>query len=174
MRVPPWVLLILGTVVIVAVVAGATFALGGDDDGGGTVAGGTATATRATGDTFGAAPKMTAHITQVIPSHGTKIQQRTTLPSGRGASGICAVVNYKDLPENNQWFRMAVDDAEVTQKLTLVLEGTEADPKGATMCYAPEGGVPVGVHSAAIIMQDPRDTSGAPKELVAWKFEIIP
>lgn len=173
MRVSPVLLLIVGTVVIIVVAAGATFALGGgdDDDGGATAVAGTPTAS---GDVFGAPPNMTAHITSITPGHGEKIQQRATLPSGRGASGICAVVNYTDLPENNQWFRMAVDDAEVTQKLTLLLDGSESDPKGATMCYAPPGGVPVGVHSAAIIMQDPRNMSGTARELVAWKFEVIP
>jgi hypothetical protein len=175
MRIPPWVILVAGTVVIVVVAAGATFALGGDDDDdGGQVATGTPTPTQATGDPFGKAPAMTEHITQVIPAHGLKVQQRNTRPTASGPSGVCAVVNYKDLAENNQWFRMAFDDKEVTQELTLIIKGTQASPEGATMCYAPDGGVPVGIHSAAIIMQDPRDTSGTARELVAWKFEVIP
>lgn len=172
MRIPPWILLVGGLAIIV-VAAGAAFALGGGDETDGPPQA-AVTPTQAPSDPFGKAPAMTAHITRIFPEHAAKVEQRRTQPSNAGPSGICAVVNYKDLAENNQWFRMAFDDKEVTQELTLILQGTQAEPEGATMCYAPTGGVSAGVHSAAIIMQDPRASSGAPNELVAWKFEVIP
>ena len=90
-----------------------------------------------------------------------------------GKSGICATVNYKDLPENQLWFRMAVDDKEVTPELSLFLVGTQAAPEGATMCYAPKDGLAIGRHSAAIIVQNPNSTSGPPQETVAWKFDVV-
>ncbi|MEX0784206.1 MAG: hypothetical protein WD557_16315 [Dehalococcoidia bacterium] len=177
MRIPPWALLSGGLVLIAGVIAAVMIlSAGGDDDP--TLAAGTPTPTRAPSDAFGPTPTMTEHVSEVLPAHGERIQQQATR---RGAAtltprGVCAVVSYKDLPENNQWFRIAVDDKEVTAEkdsVTLILDGTEADPQGATMCYAPPDGLSLGLHSAAIAVQDPKSTGGVPQELVAWKFEVI-
>lgn len=159
---------------IAAVIAAAIIFTGGDDDDP-SAATGTATPTRVSDDDFGAPPAMTEHITKVTPAHADTVQRRAT---GRGPDpllpgGICAEVNYKDVPENNQWFHMAVDGKIVTQELDLFLIGTDAEPEGATMCYAPDGGLEPGVHDAAVVMRDPRNLSGTPRELVAWKFEVI-
>jgi hypothetical protein len=136
-------------------------------------AGTTPTPTPASDDTFGKAPAMTAHVLQITPEHASRVQQKQTAPSRSGPAGICAKVSYQDLPENNQWFQMAVDEKIVTPELTLFLEGTEQDPTGATICYAPKDGLSLGVHSAAVAVISPRNLSGPPQELVGWKFEVI-
>lgn len=170
-------LLVTGLVAVVAASAFAAISLGNDDDP--ATADTTSPTATAEGATPGAtedvypgpAPEMTDHITQIIPEHGGQMKQALTRQTA-GQSGVCAVVSYKDLPENNQWFRMAVDDKEVTQELTLIPTSRDA-PEGATMCYAPVEGLEVGRHTAAIIVQNPRSTGGVALETVAWKFEVV-
>lgn len=175
-------LLVAGTIAVIAATVFAAIAMGGDDTPASadattaTVttsapAGTTTPAQTPDSNELGPAPVMTAHVTKILPEHGGKVKQAATRESN-GQSGVCAVVSYKDLPENNQWFRMAVDDQEVTQKLSLIVTSKE-DPEGATMCYAPKDGLSVGRHSAAIIVQNPRVTSGPPQETVAWKFDVV-
>ncbi|MGH2610861.1 MAG: hypothetical protein ACRDHF_17405, partial [Tepidiformaceae bacterium] len=98
--------------------------------------------------------------------------QTVKLP--QAVQGICAEVTYEGLPQNNRSFQMAFDDDIVTQELTLLLlEGTEADPIRGLICYATEEGLPLGVHSAAVAVQDPNNLAGPPDEVVGWKFEVI-
>ena len=40
------------------------------------------------------------------------------------------------------------------------------------MCYAPTEGIAVGVHQAAISVQDPNNITARTRELVAWAFEV--
>jgi hypothetical protein len=175
MRLHPYALLVGGLVLIAAVIAAVVIMSGGDDDPAAASPGTTPTATRVSEDDFGPAPQMTEHITDVTPPHAETVQRRATGPGpdARFPSGICAEVSYQDLPENNQWFGMAVDGEIVTPKLDLYLRGTQENPEGAAMCYAPDGGLEAGVHDAAVIMRNPANLSGPAQELVAWKFEVI-
>jgi hypothetical protein len=125
-------------------------------------------------DDFGPAPVLGGNITVISPKHGQKVTQASTRsPNPKVPNGVCAEVNFTDLPENFQWFQMAVDDQRVTDKLTLVAS-TAVDPKDGKICYAPAEGLSVGKHTAAIAVQAPRDASVPTRQLVSWAFEVVP
>lgn len=123
---------------------------------------------------FGPPPILGGNITKISPEHGQKVTQKSTQsPNPDRPGGICAEVNFKDLPENFQWFQMAVDDQRVTEKLTLVA-ASQNNPTDGKICYAPAAGLSVGKHSAAIAVQSPRDPSVPTRQVVAWAFEVTP
>lgn len=125
-------------------------------------------------DDFGPAPVLGGNITAISPKHAAKVTQASTRsPNPQIPGGVCAEVNFTDLPENFQWFQMAVDDQRVTQKLTLVAS-TTVDPKNGKICYAPTEGLAVGKHTAAIAVQAPRDANVPTRQLVSWAFEVVP
>lgn len=123
---------------------------------------------------FGTAPVLGGNITKITPEHASKVTQASTRsPIQTKPGGICAEVNFKDLPENAQWFRMVLDDTEVTTKLTWIVASRE-NPQDGKVCYAPVEGLTPGRHTAAMAVQDPRNPSSTTRQIVAWAFEVTP
>jgi hypothetical protein len=121
---------------------------------------------------FGPAPTLGGHVNALSPEHGQRIPQAQTRTIDPGnPRGICAEVDFEGLPENVLWFRFALDGREYTTQLVWVVP-TDVNPEEGKMCYAPEEGIPVGMHDAAIVVQDPSDTAAATREVVSWRFEV--
>ena len=66
---------------------------------------------------------------------------------------------------------MALDDKEVTEKLTWVV-ASATDNTGGRGCYAPTEGIPPGRHSAAVSVRNPNNPNEPPKQIAAWRFEV--
>ncbi len=131
-------------------------------------------ATAGGGGEFGESPKLGGNILTVAPAWAARVTQASTRTiDARSPRGVCASVTFDGLPENAQWFRMAVDGQEVTAKLTWLVKST-TDPKDGTVCYAPEQGLTVGKHQAAISVQNPRNLQEPTKQIVGWAFEVTP
>jgi hypothetical protein len=120
------------------------------------------------------APVLGGNITAISPQHGAKVKQAaTTSPDPNKPRGVCAAVNFKDLPENFQWFRMVFDGQEVTQQLSLVAT-TDVDPQNGEICYAPAKGFSIGHHIAGVAVQSPRDPNAETRQIVQWSFDVVP
>jgi len=121
---------------------------------------------------FGPAPKLGGNIPKVSPAHGSTVTQASTRsPNPERPGGVCFEADFTDLPENSLWFRMALDDQEVTVKLTWVVASKDA-PTGGRACYAPAEGIPVGRHTVAVAVQNPNSTREPTRQLVSWGFEV--
>jgi hypothetical protein len=121
---------------------------------------------------FGPAPKLGGNVVKVSPAHGATVTQASTRsPIADRPGGVCFEADFTDLPENALWFRMALDDQEVTVKLTWVVASKDAPP-GGRACYAPAEGIAVGRHTAAVSVQNPNSTREPTRQLVAWGFEV--
>ena len=119
----------------------------------------------------GPAPKLGPNVTLITPTNGQSITQLDSQsPNPQRPRGVCFVADFKDLPENALWFRMAVDDKEVTEELTI-LAASRGNPVGGRFCYAPKAGLAVGRHSAAVSVRNPNNDKDL-RQLVAWRFEI--
>ncbi len=121
---------------------------------------------------FGPPPDLGGNILKVWPEHAstvTQVETRTTNPAS--PRGICAEVSFEGTPQYGQWFRMAVDGVEVTDRLTWVIP-TREDPKNGRVCYAPPEGLTPGTHEAALVVQDPLNPSAATKQAVGWRFRV--
>ncbi|MEX2080228.1 MAG: hypothetical protein WEC33_01310 [Dehalococcoidia bacterium] len=119
---------------------------------------------------FGPEPVFTDHILAVTPLHGSATLQSLTIPASlQSPGGLCAEVSIEGLGTQGSmaWFRVAFNDAEVTPETTQF-------PNSGRICYDPPEGLPVGRHTAAILLQDPTSVSSTPQELVQWKFEVVP
>lgn len=122
---------------------------------------------------IGPAPILAGNITAISPKHGATVKQvDTRSPNAEQPRGVCADVNFTDLPENFQWFRMAFDGTEVTQKLVLIASSAQA-PEDGRICYAPVEGFAVGRHSVAVSVQSPRDTTAPTRQIVSWVFDVV-
>ena len=137
-------------------------------------------AARTPGSSTIPAPKLpSGNVEAIRPAHGASVTQAATRTvNADRPNGICAQVNFKDLPENGQWFRMVVDGKEVTGggEITWVVPAnaqTEAPP-GGTMCYAPKEGLPAGKHQVALGVQNPRNAAEPTRQIVEWEFEVTP
>lgn len=167
---------IAGALVVIGVGVASVIWLGGgddEDDAPPANAENTATPTLTAGD-FGPAPRLGDWILDVYPIHASAIPQaetRTTNPND--PRGVCFEASFHDLPENARWFRMAVDGEEVTTQGIWIVE-SEVNPTGGTFCYDPPEGLEVGVHEAAVSVQNPSAPSQPTRQIVAWKFEVIP
>jgi hypothetical protein len=124
------------------------------------------------GDPFGPAPKLGANITKVNPAHGmTVTQESTRSPIADRPNGVCFEADFAGLAENVLWFRMAFDGEEVTTKMTWVT-ATRTDAKGGRGCYAPAAGFTAGRHQVAASVQDPNNPAVAPRQVIAWEFDV--
>ncbi len=159
--------------------------------------GGSAPGTSATATTATSAPRPTTargssspgtnpgpklpqgNVDAIHPTHGQKVTQASTrTPDPKRPNGVCAQVNFKDLPENGQWFRLVLDGKEVTaaKDITWVLP-TDANtklPEAGTLCYAPKDGLGIGPHQVALGVQNPRNASEPTRQIVEWEFEVTP
>ena len=123
---------------------------------------------------LGPAPVLGGNVISISPEHGATItQSKTRSPNPQNPQGLCAQVSFDGLPENAQWFRIAFDGQEVTEKLVWIVKST-TDPKDGRVCYSPVDGFTIGRHSAAIAVQDPRNASVPTRQIVAWKFDVTP
>jgi len=129
---------------------------------------------------YGVPPVLGGNVTAVAPGWAKSVKQSATRTTNKlNPSGVCADVTYVPPATSNLWFRMAVDGQEVTSKLTVIGHDTAQSgqtpvvAKG-TICYAPADGLPAGIHSAAVSVQNPQDPSAAIVQTVSWKFEVTP
>ena len=123
---------------------------------------------------FGPAPTLGGNVKTISPAHAALVTQASTRSPNAGIpKGLCAEVTFDGLPENAQWFRIALDGKEVTTKLTWIV-ATQVDPKDGKVCYAPAEGFTLGKHSAALSIQDPRNPASPSKQVVGWAFEVTP
>lgn len=133
---------------------------------------------------FGPPPTLGGNVKTVTPAHGTKISQaQTRTTNAKLPHGMCADVSFDGLPETGQWFRIAIDGKEVTASKDVywILASSPNDPskpsenpQSARVCYAPPNGFTIGIHQAAITVQNPRSPSEPTREAVAWAFEVTP
>ena len=121
-------------------------------------------------DEFGPAPSLGRNVVAISPEHGSSLPQAATRPISI-RSGVCAEVNFTGTPEKALWFRMVVDEREVTEELLWIIPSE--DPEEGTVCYQPDEGLEVGRHEAALSVQDPNGAS-APRQIVGWSFEVTP
>lgn len=122
--------------------------------------------------TFGPPPDLGGNILKVYPPHGATVSQASTRsPDPSRPGGICAEVSFEGTPQYGQWFRMAVDGVEVTDRLTWVVP-TQQDPKNGRVCYAPAEGLTPGRHEAALAVQDPLNPAAPTKQVVGWAFMV--
>lgn len=122
---------------------------------------------------FGPEPVLGENILEVSPAWAERIRQvETRTVDERDPVGLCALVSFVDLPETIRWFRLVLDETEVTTSLTWYIAPEGGDRSGGKMCFAPIEGLPVGVHSAAIAVQDPNNVQARSRQIVAWKFEV--
>lgn len=119
---------------------------------------------------FGPAPTLGKNIESITPAHGARVQQASTRTLDPiQPRGLCATVNFEPPVENLQWFRMVIDDREVTPELTIRADaGTP--PKGATLCWPPPQGLSVGKHTAALSVGP---FGGTPIQVIGWAFEVV-
>ena len=117
------------------------------------------------------APTMTANVHAISPSHMGMVQQSDTrTPDRLNPRGACAEVTFDTAAPNIQWFRMAVDESEVTHDLTVVVRPGNT---GARLCYAPKDGLPPGSHFASVVVVQP-GSDGPPSQRIAWTFRVLP
>lgn len=127
---------------------------------------------------FGPPPVLGSNVTDVAPKWAASVPQSQTKTPNRGdPHGVCADIAYVPPADSLLWFRMAVDGQEVTQKLVAIqhlTSPTATTAETATICYAPEDGLSVGMHSAAVSVQQPNAPTASIIQNVAWKFEVTP
>src|SRR5688500_16255465 len=125
---------------------------------------------------FGPAPKLGGNITAHSPAYAQRVKQAATRsPDPSRPKELCAEVNFEDLAGQDtlRWFRIAYDNAEVTGEHTWIVAPDENDRSGGTVCFAPEEGLTVGKHTAAISVEDPNNPAAPRKQIVSWAFEVI-
>ena len=174
------ILVVVGVLVLIIVGAVSILALGGGDDDSGDNGSNTPAASDGTptlmADDFGPPPKLGDWIEAVFPVHASAIpQSRTRTPDPGNPNGVCIEASFHDLQKNTLWFRMAVDGVEVTAaKGSVWIVPTQVDPEGGRFCWAPEEGLEVGIHEAAVSVQNPDNANEPTRQIVGWKFEVIP
>ncbi len=129
---------------------------------------------------FGSPPRLGDNVEAISPAHGQTVSQSSTRAIAGGAqpSGVCVTVNFENFgssPDTIRWFHMAFDDQLVTQLTTVYGDPVNPDtgiPDGAEICYMPDEGLPVGMHTAAVSVGDPNFPTAPPRQIVAWSFEV--
>lgn len=123
---------------------------------------------------FGPAPKLGGNVLKINPEHASRVAQATTRAATPDQpKGVCFEADFTGLDGNLQWFRLALDGEEVTPKLTWAVS-SQTSPKGGRACYPLKDGLTVGMHTAAVSVQNPKNPAEPPRQLVAWGFEVIP
>ncbi len=127
---------------------------------------------------FGVPPVLGGNVTAVAPGWAKSVKQAQTLKADPDKNtAVCGKINFDSPAQNIQWFRMAVDGTEVTTQATIaVLTDSSQTVKGSAICWAPKDGkgLSVGIHSAAISVQEPNATTAPVLQTVAWKFQVTP
>ena len=130
--------------------------------------------TPAVNPTFGPTPEIKDNIEKIFPTYGQKLTQAATRTADPGVPrGVCVQVNFKGLDGNAQWFRMALDGAEVTQKLSWAVDSFD-NPTAGRVCYSPAEGFTIGRHFVAVEVRDPRNGAAQSKQIASWGFEVTP
>lgn len=126
-----------------------------------------------TEDPFGPPPSLGGNVVEVTPPHRARVPQAETRRGTLQApGGVCARASFAGLPERTLWFRMAVDGVEVTDRLVWYLSSQNAAE--GVVCFQPQEGLSVGLHNAAVAVQNPFNLNEPPRQLVAWSFEVTP
>jgi len=113
----------------------------------------------------------------ISPAHGAKVTQASTrtLDPNR-PSGVCFQVNFNGLEKNTLWFRMVLDEKEVTVEkgFTWVLpQGSDTTPpEGGKGCFAPAEGFTVGIHHVVVAVQNPDNPQEPTRQFLEWQFEV--
>ena len=124
---------------------------------------------------WGPEPVLGGNVTLVSPEHATSVPRASTAMAGEATPrGVCAEVNFADLPQSGQWFRMAVDGEEVTASSDVYWFLSAQDATEGTICYAPQAGLEPGRHTAAVSVQNPTNPAADPRQIVGWEFEVTP
>jgi hypothetical protein len=119
-------------------------------------------------------PALGGNVTAISPTNGAQVTQaQTRSPDPGRPGGICFQANFEGTPQYAQWFRMGLDQQEVTTELTWFVATREA-PKDGTACYMPPTGLAVGRHEVAVVVADPTDPSARPRQTVGWSFDVVP
>jgi hypothetical protein len=111
----------------------------------------------------------------ISPPHGARVSQASTRsPDPRRPGGACFQANFKDLQETVLWFRMLVDEKEVTVDMSWVLAPSAPGvlPEGGRGCYAPSLGFAVGKHRVTVVIQNPNSASEPTRQILEWEFEV--
>lgn len=125
-------------------------------------------------DGFGPAPVLGDNILKVSPAHAAQVKRAATITTNQlSPKGVCVEVSFEGLPTTGQAFRFIVDEQDVTAGGDTVWKVDSATaPKNGTLCYSPKAGLTVGIHSAAVGVQDSTNVQAPFKQVVAWKFEV--
>jgi DNA-binding CsgD family transcriptional regulator len=116
-------------------------------------------------------PAMTHNVLAITPKYNQLVKQADTQTADRlKPQGVCTDVTLDASAPNLPWFRMAVDDAEVTSQLVDVVH---TDKSAATLCYAPAAGLERGTHYASVVVVDPSGQWPVGQR-VARSFDVVP
>ncbi len=121
---------------------------------------------------LGPPPGLGGNVLEISPQHASRpVQSSTRSPDPGRPSGVCARVTFAGLPEKLMWFRMVIDEKEVTPQLTWFVSGNEAT--GGRVCYMPPPGLAPGRHDVVLGVRDPQRQTAAPKQLIQWSFIVV-
>ncbi len=113
------------------------------------------------------------NVLSVTPADGAVVTQASLIPAAVDRpAGVCADVTFARLDKNFRSFRMTVDGDEVTSRLAIIATGASAS--NGRLCFSEPEGLPVGRHTAEVLVAQPGDPSGPPMQAVAWSFEVTP
>ncbi len=164
----------LVAVLVFAAAAGLLMLAGGDDEPPPSSAVETPTPSK-----FGDPPRLGDNIEDVAPAHAQTVGQAATRPrpGAPAPSGVCVTVNFVDTPENLRWFHMAYDEQLVTHLTTVFPINPDAETGeygGAVISYETYDGLETGINSAAVSVSDPTVPNAVVRQVVGWKFEVVP
>jgi len=130
--------------------------------------------TEATPD-FGPPPELGGNVPDVFPAHGTSISQADTVTSNPRFPGPpCFEADFAGLPEQAQWFRVLVDDVEITPELTWVISASGGPAESARGCHGTSDGLSPGRHTVVVNVIEPSVRGVQPLQVVTWSFDVTP
>jgi DNA-binding CsgD family transcriptional regulator len=117
-------------------------------------------------------PPVGGIVIALLPADGAEVTQESTRSLQPGTvNGVCASVEFSRPAVNGQWYRLWLDDVEVTSKSTWVLPGARSDT--GRLCYAPAEGLEIGPHTARLSVGDPLGTGPVLVQTI-WSFVVRP